>query len=208
MSITKKVLIRRYIFPLMWCLPTIWFITTIIFLQYPTSVRNSFDTQSSEDTITSEQGLINNQSNNEQVHVVHDDREQVIAPVIDDERIDLNGLGEMGKPVVINKTDLLPSELQKYEDGFEKNAFNAYVSDLISKHRSLPDVRDSGCHKIEYKAPLVTASIVMCFHNEAWSVLLRSVHSIIDRSPSHLLKEIILVDDFSDMGKKVVFFCN
>jgi polypeptide N-acetylgalactosaminyltransferase len=192
----------------MWCLPTIWFITTIIFLQYPTSVRNSFDTQSSEDTITSEQGLINNQSNNEQVHVVHDDREQVIAPVIDDERIDLNGLGEMGKPVVINKTDLLPSELQKYEDGFEKNAFNAYVSDLISKHRSLPDVRDSGCHKIEYKAPLVTASIVMCFHNEAWSVLLRSVHSIIDRSPSHLLKEIILVDDFSDMGKKVVFFCN
>ena len=135
---------------------------------------------------------------------IHDKQEQVAAPQLENSKHDINAPGEMGKAFDVNKDKLTPEERRKYDDGFQKNAFNAYVSDMISVHRSLPDVRDPGCRKLPYTAINVTASVVMCFHNEAWSVLLRSIHSILDRSPPHLLKEIILVDDFSDMGKKII----
>lgn len=51
-------------------------------------------------------------------------------------------------------------------------------------------------------------SVIICFHNEGWTVLARTVHSVIDRTPESLLDAVILVDDFSDMRElKFKIFC-
>ncbi|KAJ8314164.1 hypothetical protein KUTeg_008725 [Tegillarca granosa] len=60
-------------------------------------------------------------------------------------------------------------------------------------------MRSESCKRAVYSDNLPDTSVIICFHNEAWSVLLRTVHSILNRSPERLLKEIILVDDYSDM---------
>ncbi|CAG9562065.1 unnamed protein product [Danaus chrysippus] len=110
-----------------------------------------------------------------------------------------NAPGELGKPVVL-PTNMSEDAKLAVSEGWKKNAFNQYASDLISIRRTLPDPRDEWCKQPgRYLEDLPQTSVVICFHNEAWSVLLRTVHSVIDRSPAHLIKEIILVDDFSDM---------
>ncbi|XP_070281391.1 polypeptide N-acetylgalactosaminyltransferase 18 isoform X2 [Myotis yumanensis] len=80
---------------------------------------------------------------------------------------------------------------------FQYYGYNAYLSDRLPLDRPLPDLRPSGCRNLSFPASLPEVSIVFIFVNEALSVLLRSIHSAMERTPSHLLKEIILVDDNS-----------
>ncbi|XP_074126217.1 polypeptide N-acetylgalactosaminyltransferase 15 [Sminthopsis crassicaudata] len=91
------------------------------------------------------------------------------------------------------------------EDGEEKFApdtygFNEVLSQRISLRRELPEVRDPLCLQQDHGDDLPTASVIICFHDEAWSTLLRTVHSVLDTSPRAFLKEIILVDDLSQQG--------
>ena len=66
-------------------------------------------------------------------------------------------------------------------------------------NRSLSPRRS--CRELEYDyRSLPTTSVVIAFYNEAWSTLLRTVHSVLETSPDILLKEVVLVDDHSDRG--------
>lgn len=56
------------------------------------------------------------------------------------------------------------------------------------------------CRSKVYSSKLPTVSVVVPFYNEHFSVLLRTVYSVLNRSPQSLLKEIILVDDSSTKG--------
>ncbi|CAG2193084.1 GALNT [Mytilus edulis] len=106
-------------------------------------------------------------------------------------------VGYKGKGVSVDESLLSPLQKQTYDDGWKKNAFNQYASDLIPVNRYVGDHRHDLCTKVVYKEYLPEASVVIIFHNEAWSVLWRTVYSILNTSPSHLLKDIFLVDDAS-----------
>lgn len=101
--------------------------------------------------------------------------------------------GEKGTGVTVGA-----HEKEKEKAGYDKHAFNLLVSDKISIHRSLIDYRNGKCKLKKYPVDLPTTSVIICFHNEAWSTLLRTVHSTINRTPPKYLTEIVLVDDASN----------
>ncbi|XP_010996353.1 polypeptide N-acetylgalactosaminyltransferase 15 [Camelus dromedarius] len=75
------------------------------------------------------------------------------------------------------------------------------LSARIPLQRALPEVRHPLCLQQQPGDSLPTASVILCFHDEAWSTLLRTVHSILDTAPRTSLKEVILVDDLSQQGQ-------
>ncbi|CAD6188595.1 unnamed protein product [Caenorhabditis auriculariae] len=101
----------------------------------------------------------------------------------------------------VNLTQLAIANTKEEKDaetrGFEKYQFNGYLSDKIGERRKIPDSRNSRCPQT-FGQNLPTASIIVCYFNESPSVLIRMVNSILSRTPSPLIREILLVDDSSE----------
>lgn len=91
----------------------------------------------------------------------------------------------------------MPQIDPKAEELIKEHGYNLAATERLPLQRSLPDYRCAECKREMYPAALPAASIVVTFHNEAWSLIFRCIWSIIDRSPHELIDEIILVDDAS-----------
>lgn len=87
------------------------------------------------------------------------------------------------------------------EDALTTLSLEETLSAHIPLQRALPEVRHPLCLQQHPEDSLPTASVILCFHDEAWSTLLRTVHSILDTAPRAFLKEVILVDDLSQQGQ-------
>ncbi|XP_059832212.1 polypeptide N-acetylgalactosaminyltransferase 18 [Hypanus sabinus] len=81
---------------------------------------------------------------------------------------------------------------------FQYYGYNSYLSDQLPLDRPIPDFRPDGCRNLTYPTNLPQISVVFIFVNEASSVILRSMHSVMSKTPAHLLKEIVLIDDNSN----------
>ena len=110
-----------------------------------------------------------------------------------DEEIDPNDIG-----LVKNAEDK-----RILDEGYKHFAYNSLVSQRLGLFRDINDTRHKHCRDKTFPSDLPTASVIICFYNEEFYTLMRSVFSVIRRSPSELVKEVILVNDNSEDGSIV-----
>ncbi|UMM38098.1 hypothetical protein L5515_009653 [Caenorhabditis briggsae] len=95
----------------------------------------------------------------------------------------------------------------KGEDKYKANSFNQEASDALNPTRKIPDSREAPCRDVDYsKYEMRPTTVIITYHNEARSSLLRTVFSVFNMSPEALLMEIVLVDDNSEdveIGKEL-----
>jgi polypeptide N-acetylgalactosaminyltransferase len=102
------------------------------------------------------------------------------------------GAGEYGVPVRNTQ-----EEKEKVDASIKEFGFNMVNSDKISLDRLPKDLRHEECKHWDYpdEKHLSDISVIIVFHNEGWSTLMRTVHSVINLTPKSLLGEIVLIDD-------------
>lgn len=114
------------------------------------------------------------------------------------------GLGDRGEPVRRSG-----GEYERGEKDLAKIALNEELSKHLSFNRTTPDGRSPHCRRLRYDTKrLPSAAVIIIFYDEPFSVILRTVHSVINTATENL-KQVILVDDAStheDLGAKLDYY--
>lgn len=111
-----------------------------------------------------------------------------------DLRKQIRGLGDDGKAAELtNKASKEIGERQ-----LATISLNEELSEHLSYNRTLQDARNPLCRKQHFDVDtLPTVSVIIIFFNEPYSVLVRTIHSVLNTCDRRLLKEVIIVDDCS-----------
>lgn len=108
------------------------------------------------------------------------------------------GVYSNGTPAYVPKPAPPPITPNTRAASLADGGFYLNLSNALPLDRKAVDARSQYCRWVTYDLDMMDdASVIITFYNEHISTLLRSVHSVLNRTPPPLLREIILVDDHS-----------
>ncbi|XP_053621312.1 uncharacterized protein LOC128681448 isoform X2 [Plodia interpunctella] len=94
----------------------------------------------------------------------------------EDEARIIPGLGEGGRSIFLQDE----KERQLGAESEKKLGMNVYISDRMPYNRTLNDFRNPSCRRLVYDAELPSASVIIIFHNEPYSVVLRTIWTVLN----------------------------
>ncbi|XP_028177947.1 uncharacterized protein LOC114365543 [Ostrinia furnacalis] len=101
--------------------------------------------------------------------------EEYERQILEDEARIIPGLGEGGVA-----SHLMGDDKILGEESEKKLAINVHLSERIAYNRTLKDYRNPACHRVLYDAELPSASVILIFHNEPYSVVVRTLWSVVN----------------------------
>lgn len=159
-------------------------------------------TGSFDDDYEAVDGRLNDDEPDEELIGLH----KIPKPKLPEKILDIHRRLNLTKPGHLGEPLKLPAQLPPDIEEMRNQSYNIYnmnefVANLIPLDRELPDFRTDYCRNQTYHENLPKASVICVFHNEPLPMILRTVYSILIRTPPKLLNEIVLVDDCSTHGE-------
>lgn len=190
-SLFRRTIFRRSVYPKLILLGIIVICGLFYFKYISQSSSNSIENNNNNDISNSKD--IHQVLNGENTKILNSDKLKYERMIQLDIVKQVAKLGDNGKAVMLTGESKNIGAKQ-----LASIALNEELSENLSYNRTSPDARNPLCkqQKFDHNS-LPTASVVVIFYNEPYSVLLRTVHSIINTAHQRNLKEIILVDDCS-----------